>query len=83
MQEFKVYLEKQGLKANTVVDYYSRVLRIAKAEKLTIDNLAKNITKIIVDYDKKGKKQDIGKRSHSSVINALKHFLKFNTTATK
>lgn len=81
MEEFKIYLENQGLKAGTVCDYMSRILRVARAEKLTIPALPSKIDSLVQDYGKNGEKFNIGRRSHESVINALKHFLKFTTIA--
>lgn len=81
MEEFESYLETQGLKAGTVFDYMGRVSRVARAEKLTINNLPNKIATLVQDYSKNGPKSNVGIRSHCSVINALKHFLKFTTIA--
>lgn len=82
MENFKTYLETQGLKEGTVLDYIGRVVRVARAEKITTNNLPSKITALVQEYSPKGQKSSIGKRSHHSVISALRYFLKFsNTTA--
>ena len=82
--EFKNWLVSKGYKEfsasgnrSTAIDYPGRIERVCMLEKLTWDGLAKNISKILPQYETAGEKQTIGKRSHESVVNALRQFKKF------
>ena len=77
LQNFKIYLLNQNYKPLTAEDYKGRIERLLLKEKMNLDTLVKNITSILPQYEKTGKKSSYGKRSHSSVINALRRFAEF------
>mgnify|MGYP006988854653 CR=1 FL=1 len=56
--------------------------RLLLKEKINLDTLVKNITSILPEYEKTGKKHAYGKRSHSSVLNALRRFSEFLAEGT-
>ena len=77
LQNFKIYLLNQNYKPLTAEDYQGRIERLCRKEKMNLDTLVKNITSILPEYEKTGKKHAYGKRSHSSVLNALRRFSEF------
>ena len=77
LNNFKTYLLNQNYKLLTAEDYKGRIERLCQKEKINLDTLIKNITSILPDYEKTGKKHAYGKRSHSSVLNALRRFSEF------
>ena len=87
-KQFEDYLIKQGYavktpsgKPSAVYDYIKRIDKVCEIESITWHNLAMNISEVVIQYDSGGCKENIGKQSHHSVINALKRFsefLKFN-----
>lgn len=83
-EAFKKYLIDRGYKyvtpsgnPSTVDDYCNRVDRITAEENLTWQELVERIDDILPYYDKGGRKQYIGEKSHRSFINALKRFSEF------
>lgn len=83
-EKFRVYLILQGYKTvtpsgkpSTVSDYLSRVEKVCKIENMTYETLARNIGRIVSEYDIGGPKEFLGKTSHNSVINALRRFQEF------
>ena len=83
-KQFEDYLIKQGYavktrsgKPSTVYDYIKRIDKVCKIENTTWNDLAMNISEIVIQYDSGGCKENIGKQSHHSVINALKRFSEF------
>ena len=83
LNEFKNWLLNQNYTPNTSEDYKSRIERLCRKEKMTLEHLVKNITLIMPDYEKNGKKSNYGKRSHDTVINALRRFKTFLAEGTK
>lgn len=86
-EQFYQYLVKKGFsdttpsgKPSTTHDYTKRVEKICKEESLSWENLLNNIDTIVTQYDKGGIKEDIGKQSNSSVINALKQYQLFSSS---
>ena len=77
LNEFKDWLLSQKYKPLTAEDYKDRIERLLTKEKMNLDTLIKNITSILPEYEKTGKKSSYGKRSHSSVLNALRRFSEF------
>lgn len=77
LNNFKTYLLNQNYKLLTAEDYKGRIERLLLKEKMNLDTLVKNITSILPEYEKTGKKHAYGKRSHSSVLNALRRFSEF------
>ena len=80
LNEFKTWLLSQHYTPSTAADYTGRIERLCQKENITLEALIKNLSKIMPDYDKNGKKQAYGRRSHSSVLNALRQFEKFIAT---
>lgn len=77
LNEFKTYLLSQNYKPLTAEDYKGRIERLLAKEKMNLDTLVKNITSILPEYERNGKKSSYGRRSHSSVLNALRQFRNF------
>lgn len=82
--KFKKYLKNRGYKEfsscgnqSTVYDYIKRIDKVCGVENYSWHELANAIHKIIPLYDIGGEKEDIGNKSHRSVINALKRFQEF------
>ena len=83
-EAFKKYLIDRGYKyvtpsgnPSTVDDYCNRVDRITAEENLPGEEVAERIDDCLPYYDKGGRKQYIGEKSHRSFINALKRFSEF------
>ncbi|MBQ8465500.1 MAG: hypothetical protein IJ545_05765 [Alphaproteobacteria bacterium] len=82
LNNFKTYLLNQNYKPLTAEDYKGRIERLLAKEKFTLEHLVKNITSILPEYERNGKKHAYGKRSHSSVLNALRRFSEFLAEGT-
>lgn len=80
--EFKIWLSKQSYTPNTCEDYYKRLERLIKNQKyISWEELAKNIVKILPDYEKGGKlHNNVAKISHSSNLAAVRCYNKFVAT---
>lgn len=83
LNEFLKYMIDKGYKEltpsgnkSTAYDYVYRVEKICKDENIIISTLVNDIDKYIKEYDIGGIKEE-GKKSNSSVINALKRFKEF------
>lgn len=81
---FKEYLIKRGYKEytpsetpGTVYKYVYSVHTICEKENMTWQGLAKNIDSIVQKYDTDGSMEREGKKSHRTVINALKRYREF------
>ena len=83
LNNFKTYLLNQNYKPLTAEDYKGRIERLCQKENISVETLVKNLSKIIPDYEKTGKKSSYGRRSHSSVLNALRRFSEFLAEGTK
>ena len=83
LNNFKTYLLNQNYKPLTAEDYKGRIERLLAKENFTLEHLVKNITSILPEYEKTGKKHAYGKRSHSSVLNALRRFSEFLAEGAK
>ena len=59
---------------SSAVDYSWRISKLIQANAISLETLSMNINKYIELYGKGGEKWSVGRRSHESVINALKHF---------
>ncbi len=82
--EFRNYLIKKGYSEytprgnkSTVYDYIKRIDKVCEWEDITWQDLKNNISMILKEYDVGGVKEDLGKKSHSAVINALRRFDEF------
>jgi len=79
--QFEEYLIKQGYSVttpsgnpSTVYDYIKRIDRICLNENMTWNELANQVSMVITQYDIGGSKEELGRKSHNAVINALKRF---------
>jgi hypothetical protein len=80
-EQFERYLIDCGYKQktpsgnpSTVYDYIKRIDKICEWENISWEQLATNIHIILPQYDVGGNKEDLGKKSHNAVINALRRF---------
>ncbi|GAB6106881.1 hypothetical protein [Fusibacter bizertensis] len=78
---FEDYLIKQGYSVktpsgnpSTVYDYIKRIDRVCLNENMTWNELAGQIYTVVTQYDIGGCKEELGRKSHNAVINALKRF---------
>lgn len=76
-KQFEEYLLAKNYRPTTSIDYPARLERLCKKEKISYEHLAQHIYEIMPQYENTGKKSSYGKRSHSSVINALRRFAEF------
>lgn len=77
LKQFENWLLEQKYSALTSADYAGRIERLTRVNKYTLEHLIKNIADILPEFEKNGKKSSYGKRSHYSVLNALKRFQTF------
>lgn len=82
LKEFENWLLAQNYKPTTAVDYHGRIERLCRKEEFTLAYLMENISSILPQYETTGEKSSYGKRSHTSVRQALKRFKMF-LSATK
>lgn len=80
-KQFEEYLQAKNYSSTTSLDYPMRLDRLCRKEKITFELLAQHLAEIMPEYEKTGKKSSYGKRSHSSVINALRRFAEFLSEA--
>lgn len=80
-KQFEQYLQSKNYKPTTSIDYPARLERLCRKEKISYEHLAQYLNEIMPQYEKTGKKSSYGKRSHSSVINALRRFAEFLSEA--
>ena len=81
-KQFEQYLLAKNYSPLTSIDYPARLERLCRKEKISYEHLAQHLPEIIPQFDKNGKKSSYGKRSHSSVINALRRFSEFLSEAS-
>jgi len=62
---------------STVYDYVKRIEKVCRLENMTWTDLADEIGIIVSQYDVGGSKEELGRKSHGAVINALKRFKEF------
>ena len=77
LNEFKNWLLNRNYKPSTALDYQGRIERLCRKEAITLEFLAKNIVTILPEYEIAGAKSSYGKRSHTSVRQALRNFKMF------
>lgn len=80
LKEFQNYLLANNYSTKTSADYMGRIERLCRAEEFTLSHLIENISSILPQYETTGEKSSYGKRSHTSVRQALRHFNKFLCT---
>ena len=78
---FEAWLLDNNYKPTTAVDYPDRLRRLCEREKISYEHLAQHIYQIMPEYENTGKKSSYGKRSHCSVLNALRRFAEFLSEA--
>lgn len=76
-KQFEEYLLAKNYSSLTSIDYPARLERLCRKEKISYELLAQNLADIMPQYDRDGKKSSYGRRSHSSVLNALRRFAEF------
>ena len=74
LNEFKNWLLNRNYKPSTALDYQGRIERLCRKEAITLEFLAKNIVTILPEYEIAGAKSSYGRRSHTSVRQALRNF---------
>ena len=80
-KQFEEYLQAKKYSQLTSIDYPARLERLCRKEKISYEHLAQHLAEIMPQYDKNGKKECYGRRSHSSVLNALRRFAEFLSEA--
>ncbi|MCQ2965636.1 MAG: hypothetical protein MJ250_02720 [Alphaproteobacteria bacterium] len=79
LNSFKNWLLENNYKPSTALDYEMRIERLCRNESITLEHLAQNIAEILPLYENTGEKSSYGKRSHTSVKQALRRFKTFLT----
>lgn len=77
LNEFKNWLLNRNYKPSTALDYQGRIERLCRKEGYTLAHLVENISSILPQYEITGEKSSYGKRSHTSVRQALRKFKMF------
>lgn len=80
-KQFEQYLQSKNYRHTTSIDYPARIERLCRKEKISYEHLAQHLAEIMPQYELTGNKSSYGKRSHSSVINALRRFAEFLSEA--
>ncbi len=77
LKNFENWLLENKYSALTAADYMGRVERLCRKEGYTLAHLVENIASILPQYETAGEKSSYGKRSHTSVRQALRRFKMF------
>ena len=77
LKNFENWLLENKYSALTAADYMGRVERLCRKEDYTLAHLVENIASILPQYETTGEKSSYGKRSHTSVRQALRKFKMF------
>ena len=77
LKNFENWLLEQKYSTLTSADYAGRIERLCRVEKFTLAHLVENIASILPEYESLGAKSSYGKRSHTSVRQALRKFKMF------
>ncbi len=77
LKQFENWLLEQNYKPTTALDYHGRIERLCRKEEFTLAYLMENIAFILPEYENSGKKSSYGKRSHTSVRQALRKLKMF------
>ena len=81
LKNFENWLLENKYSALTAADYMGRVERLCRKEEFTLAHLVENISSILPQYETAGEKSSYGKRSHTSVRQALRKFQMFIQTS--
>lgn len=77
LKNFENWLLQNNYKPTTAADYMGRIERLCRNEQFTLAHLVENISSILPQYETAGEKSSYGKRSHTSVRQALRRFKMF------
>lgn len=77
LKNFENWLLENKYSALTAADYMGRIERLCRKEEFTLAYLMENIASILPQYETAGEKSSYGKRSHTSVRQALRKFKMF------
>ena len=77
LKNFENWLLQNNYKPTTATDYMGRIERLCRKEEFTLAHLVENISSILPQYEITGEKSSYGKRSHTSVRQALRRFKMF------
>lgn len=77
LKNFENWLLQNNYKPTTAADYMGRIERLCRKEEFTLAHLVENIASILPQYETAGEKSSYGKRSHTSVRQALRKFKMF------
>ena len=77
LKKFENWLLNNNYRPTTAFDYQGRIERLCRKEGYTLSHLDENIALILPEYEINGKKSSYGKRSHTSVRQALRRFKMF------
>ncbi len=77
LKNFENWLLENKYSALTAADYMGRIERLCRKEEFTLAYLVENIASILPQYEIIGEKLSYGKRSHTSVRQALRKFKMF------
>ena len=80
LKNFETWLLENKYSALTSADYAGRIERLCKKEQFTLAHLVENIASILPGYESLGEKASYGRRSHTSVKQALRKFKMFVTS---
>lgn len=77
LKNFENWLLENKYSELTSADYAGRIERLCRKEEITLAHLVENISFILPQYEITGEKSSYGKRSHTSVRQALRRFKMF------
>ena len=77
LKNFENWLLENHYTPTTAADYMGRIERLCRNEQFTLAHLVENISSILPQYEITGEKSSYGKRSHTSVRQALRRFKMF------
>lgn len=81
LKNFENWLLENKYSELTSADYAGRIERLCRKEEFTLAHLVENIASILPQYEITGEKSSYGKRSHTSVRQALRKFQMFIQTS--
>jgi len=77
LNKFKNWLLEKHYSPLTSEDYKTRIERLCRKESFSLEQLVKHIKEILPLYERSGKRESYGCRSHTSVRQALRRFNAF------
>ena len=77
LNNFDNWLLENNYSASTSADYMGRLERLCRKEKFTLAYPVENSAASLPQYEITGEKSSYGKRSHTSVRQALRRFKMF------